>query len=72
MITVLFMSISSGGIPTKVELASGSTVGHLLAKQNVSGDYAVSVNGVPKEMNDPLSDGDRVAITHKKVKGATA
>ena len=52
------------GEPLAVQLAEGSTVAHLLQQLGVPQDEVkvVFVNGIVRDQNHPLADGDELGI----------
>lgn len=68
---ITFISNDTGGIDT-LNVESGTTLAALLRQEGVdTKNYTVTVNRVkPASSNMELAQGDKVALTPKKVRGA--
>jgi sulfur carrier protein ThiS len=70
---VLVINNDGAGFADHVEVAEGTTVSQLFAKQlpgSDASDYLIRVNRQPAAADEALREGDRISLTPTKVSGA--
>lgn len=70
-ISVTYVSHTDGGINDTSNVRPDLTVGELFAMKESGNfeDYTVRLNGSPASFDDELSDGDRVTVSPRNIKG---
>jgi len=72
---IFYINNSGGGFANHLDVAEGTTVAQLFAK-NMPGsnpaDYLIRVNRQPAAADERLTEGCRVSITPVKIEGAIA
>jgi hypothetical protein len=74
-VKVLFINNDGGGFADHIEVAEGTTVAQLFAKQlpgSDAGDYLIRLNRLPAAASEVLREGDRISFTPTKIQGALA
>jgi sulfur carrier protein ThiS len=72
---LMYINNNGAGFADYIEVAEGTTVQALFAKQISGGnphDYLIRVNRQPAAADQVLHEGDRVSFTPVKIEGAAA
>jgi sulfur carrier protein ThiS len=70
----LFINNEGAGFADHIDVADGTTVAALFAKQlpgRRAEDFLIRVNRQPTSADQFLAEGDRISITATKIAGAT-
>lgn len=72
---IFVINNDGAGYADHVDVAEGTTVSQLFAKQlpgRDAADYLIRVNRMPAAADEALREGDRISLTPTKIQGALA